>query len=98
MLEVKNVTAGYVNNVDILSDVSLAAATGKITCVIGPNGAGKSTLLKTIYGMLTPRNGKIVLDGTDIVGRRPYELLKLGMTLLPQNGGIFPYLSVEMNL
>jgi branched-chain amino acid transport system ATP-binding protein len=98
MLEVKNVTAGYVESVDILSDVSLTAATGKITCVIGPNGAGKSTLLKTIYGMLEPKAGKIVLDGKDIVGRKPYDLLKLGMSLLPQQGGIFPYLSVETNL
>jgi len=98
MLEVRNVTAGYVENVDILSDVTLTAATGKITCVIGPNGAGKSTLLKTIYGMLEPRRGQIVLDGKDIAGREPHELLKLGMSLLPQQGGVFPYLSIETNL
>ena len=98
MLEVKNVTVGYVENVDILSDVSLTAATGKITCVIGPNGAGKSTLLKTIYGMLEPKSGRIMLDGKDIVGQKPYDLLKLGVSLLPQQAAIFPYLTVETNL
>ena len=98
MLEVKNLTVGYSDNIDVISNVSLKASTGKITCVIGPNGAGKSTLLKAIYGMLEPKNGSVVLDGKDITGRKPYELLKLGMSLLPQQGGIFPYLSVESNL
>lgn len=98
MLEVKNLTVGYGENIDILSDVSLSASTGKITCVIGPNGAGKSTLLKAIYGMLEPKKGNIILDGKEITGRKPYELLKLGISLIPQQGGIFPYLSVESNL
>ena len=98
MLEVKNLTVGYVENIDIISNVSLTAASGNITCVIGPNGAGKSTLLKAIYGMLEPKKGSIVLDGKEITGRKPYDLLKLGISLLPQQGGIFPYLSVENNL
>src|SRR5438552_1579840 len=98
MLEVKDLTDGYIEDVDILSNVSLTASTGKITCVIGPNEAGNTTLLKTIYGMLKPKTGEIVLDGTDIVGKKPYELLRLGMSLLPQLGGIFPYMTVETNL
>lgn len=98
MLEVKDLTVGYVDNVDILSRVCLSAASGKITCVIGPNGAGKSTLLKAIYGMLEPREGKIMLNEKEITARKPYELLKMGMSMIPQQGGIFPYLSVEMNL
>src|SRR5579872_1891968 len=98
MLEIKNLTVGYVDNIDILSNVSLTASSGKITCVIGPNGAGKSTLLKAIYGMLEPKKGSITLDGKEITGRKPYELLKFGVSFLPQQGGIFPYLSFESNL
>ncbi|MFI5420624.1 MAG: ABC transporter ATP-binding protein [Nitrososphaerales archaeon] len=98
MLEVKNLTVGYVENIDILSNVSISAAPGKITCVIGPNGAGKSTLLKAIYGMLDPNKGHILLDSKEITGLKPYELLKFGISLIPQEGGIFPYLSVESNL
>ena len=62
--------AGYVPEVDILSGVDLTVNEGEIVTVIGPNGAGKSTLIKSIFGLLAPRAGKVVLRGEDLTGLR----------------------------
>ena len=60
LLELDQVSAGYVEGIDILRGVGLRVDGGRITGIIGPNGAGKSTLLKTIFGFLHPREGRIV--------------------------------------
>ena len=62
MLSIQNVTAGYVEEIDILRDVSLEIKKNTITGIIGANGAGKSTLLKTIFGFLQPRKGRIIFN------------------------------------
>src|ERR1700723_4428803 len=74
VLVVEDVVSGY-GGADILHDVSLTVVEGGITCVVGPNGAGKSTLLATISGLLRPRLGSMVLDGQDLVGRSPRQVL-----------------------
>lgn len=97
-LEARNIVAGYSEDIDILLDVSMYAEDGKITCMIGPNGVGKSTLLKTIYGFLEPKKGKICYNGNDVTNEKPYNMLRMGISYIPQLRSVFPYLTVEDNL
>jgi neutral amino acid transport system ATP-binding protein len=98
LLAVEEVVAGYVPEVDILNGVDLTVAEGEIVTVIGPNGAGKSTLIKSIFGLLPPRRGRVVLRGEDLTGLRPHSITRRGMSYVPQLDNIFKSLSVEENL
>jgi len=97
-LDVEHVAAGYVEGIDILSDITLRVEPGSITGVIGPNGAGKSTLLRAIFGFLHARRGTIALDGRPIHTLAPHEVKRLGISYVPQGANIFPQLTVEENL
>lgn len=96
-IEAHEVSAGY-GRVQILHDVSLRASTGEVTCIFGPNGCGKSTLLKAMVGAIQPWGGKVMLDDEDITSLPSHESLQRGIALMPQNGGVFPELSVLDNL
>jgi neutral amino acid transport system ATP-binding protein len=98
LLTVSDVVAGYNAEVDILNGVSIRVNQGEIVTVVGPNGAGKSTLIKTIFGLLRPRTGRIELRGTEIGGRKPHDITRLGMSYVPQVDNVFPTLTVEENL
>jgi neutral amino acid transport system ATP-binding protein len=98
LLEVENVHAGYIKDVDILQGVNFQVAPGELVTVIGPNGAGKSTLAKTIFGLLTPHTGKIIFKGQSIAGLKSNQIVKRGMCYVPQIVNVFPSLSIEENL
>lgn len=98
LLNLDNVTAGYAQDIDVLRDVSLAVHAGQVSGLIGLNGAGKSTVIKTICGFLSPKAGRIELDGESIAGTPPHRLIDLGVCCIPQESSLFPYLSVEENL
>src|SRR2546422_5977887 len=98
LLELHGIVAGYVDGIDILSDVHLGVARGTVTGIIGPNGAGKSTLLKTIFGFLHPRAGRIVFDGREVGHLAPHALKRVGIGYVPQGANIFPQLTVQENL
>lgn len=98
MLRVDEVVAGYGAGPNILNGLSLTLEEGRTYCIIGPNGAGKSTLLNTVGGLLAPRSGSLTLDGRDIAGRRPDELLRLGICMVPQDPSLFPRMTVRQNL
>jgi branched-chain amino acid transport system ATP-binding protein len=98
MLEAKDLYVGYYKDLNILQGVSIKAQEGKITTVLGANGVGKSTLLKAIYGFLRPNGGEILLEGKNIVGTPTYELINQGISYIPQQPGIFRWMSVEENL
>jgi neutral amino acid transport system ATP-binding protein len=98
VLETEGVIAGYVPEVDILGGVSVHVREGEIVTIVGPNGAGKSTLIKTIFGLLHPREGRIVFRGQDISGRKPHDITRLGLSYVPQLDNVFPSLTVEENL
>jgi neutral amino acid transport system ATP-binding protein len=98
ILAVEGLVAGYLPEVDILTGVEMAVGEGEIVTVIGPNGAGKSTLIKSIFGLLPPRKGRVVLRGDDLAGLRPHVITRRGMSYVPQLDNVFPTLTVEENL
>lgn len=98
MLEVKNVSAGYHRDLNILRDLSITAASGKITAILGANGVGKSTALKAIYGFLRPTSGDIMLGGKSIVDLPVHQKISHGLAYIPQQHGIFPNMLVEENI
>ena len=97
MLEVENVSAAY-GLVQILWDVSFKIKEKEIVSVIGPNGAGKTTLVKTVMGVLPAKTGTIRFKGENIEKLRPYEIVKKGVTLIPEGREIFPKMTVEENM
>ena len=98
LLEVENVTAGYGTGPDILKGVSIKIEQGQTYCIIGPNGAGKSTLLRVICGLLHPREGKVTYKG-DLLNRlRTDQILKRGISFVPQDRSLFPDMTVKENL
>lgn len=98
MLEVKNLYVGYYRDLNILQGVSIKAEKGKITTVLGANGVGKSTMLKAIYGFLKPNAGEILLEDKNVVGIPTHKLIDMGISYIPQQPGIFRWMTVEENL
>ena len=98
ILQLKSVVAGYGNGPDILRGVDLELAVGEIKCIIGPNGAGKSTVLNAIAGILDVRSGEILFDGNDIGNLEAYEIMREGISFLPQDRALFRTMTVAENL
>ena len=98
LVHVDSIRAGYVPGVDILTDCSLELRRGELIGIIGPNGAGKSTLLKTLFGLLSVREGSVTFKGQDISAASAHELVDLGIGYVPQRDNVFPALTIEENL
>ena len=96
-IEFDDVVSGY-KDFMILNNLSFKARRGAITLLMGPNGAGKSTVLKTLFGLLKPRQGRVLLDGQDISGASQKDLLAKGIAFVPQGRNLFGQLSVFENL
>ncbi len=97
LLRLEGVIAGYGGG-DVLQGVDMELAPGAIGCIVGPNGAGKSTVLRAVSGILRPREGHIFLDGEQIDGRTPAEILGMGIAQVPQSNGLFPNITVRENV
>jgi branched-chain amino acid transport system ATP-binding protein len=102
LLEAKNLVVNY-GMVKALDDVSFTVAEGEIVAMIGPNGAGKSTALKAVSGVLgeiggSIQSGEILFDGNSIQGLRTDELVRKGLSLVPEGRRVFPSMSVMENL
>lgn len=98
MLAVNDLYVGYYRDLNILQGVAMQAEGGKITTVLGANGVGKSTLLKAIYGFLRPNQGQIRLADEDIIEVPTHERINMGISYIPQQPGVFRFMSVEENL
>jgi branched-chain amino acid transport system ATP-binding protein len=98
VIEVENVTAGYLPGVNILNACSLVARQGELIGIIGPNGAGKSTLLKSIFGLVRVREGAIRLNGEEITNLKANKLVAKGVGFVPQTNNVFPSLTIQENL
>ncbi|WP_288005186.1 ABC transporter ATP-binding protein [Thermofilum sp.] len=97
MLKISDLYSGY-GKMRVIHGVSLELSKGEILAILGPNGAGKTTLLNSVFGIATIHSGDIYLDGTKITGKKPSEIVKLGVSYSPQLDNVFPNLTVEENL
>jgi branched-chain amino acid transport system ATP-binding protein len=97
VLRLEDVHSGY-GPLEVVRGVSLVVGSGEVVAVIGPNGAGKSTLLRTIFGLVPARQGRIWLDGEDLTGLRPVQVLRRGVAYVMQGYNVLPNLTVDDNL
>lgn len=97
LLQVDAVYGGY-GAADILHGADLAVEPGQIVVIVGPNGAGKSTLMKAAFGLAKVRQGRVAFEGREITNLRPDQIVRLGMSYVPQEHNVFPSLSVQENL
>lgn len=98
MLQLNGVTSQYEEKVVVLRDISMFAGKGKTTCVLGPNGAGKSTLVKTIVNLVKPKSGEIRFSDVRIDRLKTYQIIKMGISVVPESRQLFPKLSVDETL
>jgi branched-chain amino acid transport system ATP-binding protein len=97
MLLIENLSVSY-GAVQALKDVSLEVPHGHVTAVIGANGAGKSTLMRTLAGLEKPQSGQVTFNGEVISGRKPEDIVRMGIALVPEGRSTIPELTVEDNL
>jgi branched-chain amino acid transport system ATP-binding protein len=97
LLEVTGLNSYYADS-HILFDVGMRVEKNEVVALLGRNGAGKSTTLKSLMGVVTPRSGKILLDGADIAGQKSHVIAQAGMQLVPEERRIFGSLNVEENI
>jgi len=96
-LTVNGLTTGY-DKVNVLHDVSIDVAPGKITCILGANGAGKSTLIRAIVGLTPPRKGEVMWEGRNLAGQKTHAIIASGISCIPEGRKVFPRMSVAENL
>jgi branched-chain amino acid transport system ATP-binding protein len=98
MLTLDGVHAVYGKKIRALKGVSLEVRAGEVVALIGNNGAGKTTMMKTVAGLLKPEKGRVVFQGRDLAGLPPDQIMRMGLSLVPEGRRIFPRLSVMENL
>ena len=97
ILVVKGVSVAYGES-KVLFDAHLSVKPGQVVACVGRNGAGKTTLLKSIGGFLKPTSGSITFNHTDLIGRKPYDIARMGLKYIPQDKKVFSDLTVRENL
>lgn len=97
MLELLDVVARY-GETEVLHGISFTVEAGKITTLIGANGAGKTTTLRCITGLLMPFRGRILWKGKDLTAMSPKEIVRSGVTMVPEGRHVFPRMTVLENL
>jgi len=97
ILQTRDLEVAY-GGIRAVKCVDLTVQRGELVCLIGANGAGKTTLLKSLCGMLAPSRGEILYEGNSITGKPSYELVRQGISLVPEGRGIFGRLTVEENI
>lgn len=97
LLEVKDLVVRY-GEIEALRGVSFTVEAGQVVTLLGSNGAGKSTTLRAISGLTAPASGDIVFDGKPIAGRHPEEIVRLGISHVPEGRRVFPGLTVKENI
>ncbi|WP_251440555.1 ABC transporter ATP-binding protein [Veillonella intestinalis] len=97
MLKLEGVVAGY-GNITAIKNISFEVPEGSIVSLIGANGAGKSTTMRTIMGLLNPSEGAITFDGVNICYKKTHDIVKQGISLVPEGRQILQDMSVYENL
>jgi len=98
MLKLDGVHAVYGKKIRALKGVSLEVNAGEVVALIGNNGAGKSTMMKTVAGLLKPEKGTVTFQGRPLAGLPPDQIMRMGLSLVPEGRRIFPRLTVMENL
>ncbi len=98
LLELTGIEAGYGRAALVLRGLTVKVASGTIVCLVGPNGAGKSTVLRVASGMLAPRSGSVVVDGVDVTGNGPQQMLQAGLAHVLQGHSVFKEMTVAENV
>jgi branched-chain amino acid transport system ATP-binding protein len=98
MLRLDGIHAVYGKKIRALKGVSLEVHAGEIVALIGNNGAGKTTIMKTVAGLLKPEKGSVTFQGRDLSGLPPDQIMRMGLSLVPEGRRIFPRLTVMENL
>jgi len=97
MLKIDGLKVNY-GGIQAVKGINFEVPENEIVTLIGANGAGKSTTLRTIAGLVDPAGGSVTFNGEDITGMTPYEIVKRGITLVPEGRKVFPDLTVLENL
>ncbi len=97
ILEIKDLVVSY-GGIEAVKGITMDVPKGEIVTLIGANGAGKSTTLKTIAGIVKPQRAEILFNGQNITGLSPDNIVKTGITLVPEGRRVFPNLTVKENL
>ncbi|MFL6254362.1 MAG: ABC transporter ATP-binding protein [Pyrinomonadaceae bacterium] len=97
MLTLENISVSY-GAISALKGVSMHVQQGEVVTLIGANGAGKTTTLRTITGLLSPTEGRILFEGDEISGKPTHQLVARGISMSPEGRGVFANLTVRENL
>jgi branched-chain amino acid transport system ATP-binding protein len=97
MLTLENISVSY-GAIRALKGVSMHVEQGEVVTLIGANGAGKTTTLRTITGLLSPTEGRLVFEGQEISGKPTHQLVARGISMSPEGRGVFANLTVRENL
>lgn len=97
MLTVEALESAYGDS-RILFGIDLSVGAGEVVTLLGRNGMGKTTTINSIFGLVKPRAGRILVDGEDVTGRPPHVVAAKGLGLVPEGRQVFPTLNVEENL
>lgn len=97
LLEISDLVAGY-GRTNVLHQVSMRVKSGEIVTMVGANGAGKSTILKSIFGLTHIESGQILFEDQDVTSKKTNDLVSMGLAYVPQEGNVFPSLTVFENL
>ena len=98
LLELSDIKAGYGRAAMVLRGLTVTVPAATVVCLVGPNGAGKSTVLKVASGLLAPRSGRIVVDGRDVTGQGPQQMLDSGLSHVLQGHSVFREMTVGENV
>ncbi len=98
MLELNDIHAGYGRAALVLRGLTVKVPAATVVCLVGPNGAGKSTVLRVASGLLAPRSGHILVDGKDVTGQGPQQMLASGLAHVLQGHSVFREMTVAENV
>jgi branched-chain amino acid transport system ATP-binding protein len=97
LLELDKLEVAY-GGIHAVKGIDLIVRQGELVCLIGANGAGKTTTLKGITGLQPVKSGKVVYDSEDVTGKPAFELVRKGLSMVPEGRGVFGALTIEENL
>jgi len=97
MLKIEHLNVKY-GKIQVVWDLSMSIGNNEAVGIFGPNGAGKTTLINTILGFLKPESGNITFENSSLLNLKTHEIVRMGISVVPQERELFPFMTVEENL